>query len=215
MSLNETDGIKQTIDFVERDDIGLNFKENCDGINEEIVNNDNTKEKLNDERIEENNLNVQETFNEIRQKLQDLNNKEKIQTRNDILYNLHRKIIKQREEIQYKCEVEKEQKELSECTFVPKIIRVNSNFKKQIENVQLKNTANENYVDKKKKQREKKNQLENQGKHKIGTGNNWTKDLTVPKDFDFKTQGNIVPSNLNNSEVKDHSEYKNIKVIII
>jgi hypothetical protein len=212
MSLHETEGLNETVN---KQKMGLDLIENGE-VKEEIVN-DNSEfkkdQRINDEKFEENNSNIEETFKEIKEKLKNLNQKEKIRPRTDILFNLHRKIVKHREDIQYKSEIEKEHKELSECTFMPKILKINSNFKKQFNNVEIKNIANENYVEKKKKHREKQNQLDHQSKNKVGTGHNWTKDLTVPKDFDFKTQGNIIiPSNLNNSEINEHPTDKNVKV---
>lgn len=209
MSQNETEGIEQ---IIEKENIAPDLIVNGE-IEKKENGSENMGECINAERTYDENFNNEETFNEIRQKLKNINQREKIQTRTDILYNLHRKIIKQREEIQSKGEVEKEERELSECTFNPKIKKINSNLKKQVENILNRNTANENYVEKRKKQRERHNLSENLCKNRVGTGNNWTKDLTIPKDFEFKTQGNIISTNnLNNSEMKDPSTDKDVKV---
>jgi hypothetical protein len=152
------------------------------------------KKNLEESEVENNendeNLNDENYFSEMKKKIQNMSEKDKNLSRTEILYKLHKKIIRQREEICEKGEMEKNEKDLAECTFSPKISKMNTNKNKQVE-IQFKNTANQNYVDKKKKQREKQSVLESQSKFKVGSGNNWTKDLTVPTDMHFKTEERI------------------------
>jgi hypothetical protein len=218
MSLNETENSKET-NNIENDDIVLSNVM----ISEPNEKNGNKKllileDHKNDfkENQKEKNLDNENYFSEIKQKLQNLDEKDKKIKRSEILYQLHKKYTRQREDICEKAEMEKLEKDLVECTFSPKIIKMNNNMKKPVE-IQLKNTANQNYVDKKKKQREQQYLTESENKHKAGTGNNWTRDLTIPCEINLKTEKRVgVHSPDNNSYHKDKKEPinkdKNLKV---
>lgn len=141
--------------------------------------------------------------------------KDQTPSRTNILYNLHKKMIRQREELHTQGEQEKVEKDYSECTFTP-VINPTENLKKlSLSSKNTKNIANENYIEKKKKQRESLYTLENHTKNKIGSGNKWTKEPTIPNDFNLRT--NNRSAFLNNTisnfsmDMKDNKN-ENIKV---
>ena len=159
------------------------------------------------------NTKIEEVFSNVKYSL---DHKDQPSTRTNILYNLHKKIIRHREELHTQGEQEKVEKDYSVCTFTP-VLSLKENYKKLFESSKkTKNIANENYVEKKKKQRESLNALENHTKNKIGSGNNWTKEPTIPNDFNFKTHSRsaFLNNTINNFSVdmKDKKN-ENIKVI--
>jgi hypothetical protein len=159
------------------------------------------------------NTKIEEVFSNVKKSF---DHKDQAATRTNILYNLHKKIIRHRQELQTQGEQEKVEKDYSECTFTP-ILSLTENYKKLFESTKkTKNIANENYVEKKKKQRESLNALENHTKNKIGSGNNWTKEPTIPNYFNFKTHSRsaLLNNTINNfsTDMKD-SKNENIKVI--
>ena len=215
MSLNATENSKE-INNVERDIVlssVLTSEPNEKNENKKLQNLEEYKNILNQK---EENFNNENYFSEIKQKIQNLDDKNKKTNRSEILYQLHKKYTRQREDICEKGEMEKLEKDLAECTFSPKIAKMNNNIKKPVE-IQLKNTANQNYVDKKKKQREQQYHTESLNKLKAGTGNNWTRDLTIPCDINLKTEERVgVYSTDMNPYHKDKKDPinkdKNIKV---